>query len=61
MQPVDMQVVGTELAVKWSDGGEDFVALETLRRFCPCAGCLGEGHLRQDLPGARTAIRARGI
>lgn len=42
MQPVDMQVVGTELAVKWSDGGEDFVALETLRRFCPCAGCLGE-------------------
>ena len=42
MQPVDMQVVGRELAVKWSDGGEDFVPLETLRRFCPCAACLGE-------------------
>ena len=42
MQPLDMQVVGRELAVKWSDGGEDFVPLETLRRFCPCAACLGE-------------------
>ena len=42
MQPVDMQVVGRELAVKWSDGGEDFVPLKTLRRFCPCAACLGE-------------------
>lgn len=42
MQPVDIQVVGTELAVKWSDGSEEFVRLETLRRFCPCAACLGE-------------------
>lgn len=42
MQPVDMQVVGRELAVKWADGSEVFVRLETLRRFCPCAACLGE-------------------
>jgi DUF971 family protein len=42
MQPDDMQVVGSELALKWKDGTEQFVALETLRRFCPCAACLGE-------------------
>ena len=42
MQPVDIQTIGEELAVKWSDGGESFVPLELLRRHCPCAGCKGE-------------------
>lgn len=42
MQPVDIQVIGAELAIKWSDGAESFIALETLRRRCPCAGCQGE-------------------
>jgi len=42
MRPVDLQVVGEELAVKWDDGSESFVRLETLRRHCPCAGCRGE-------------------
>jgi DUF971 family protein len=39
---VDIQQIGGELAVKWDDGGESFVALEKLRRACPCAGCQGE-------------------
>jgi len=42
MRPVDVQPIGTELAVKWDDGREDFIPLETLRRCCPCAGCQGE-------------------
>jgi len=42
MRPVDIQRVGQELAVKWDDGTEGFVRLETLRRKCPCAGCRGE-------------------
>ena len=42
MQPVDIQQIGGELAVKWEDGSENFVRLETLRRCCPCAGCKGE-------------------
>lgn len=37
-----MQAIGGELAVKWDDGGEIFIALEALRRACPCAGCKGE-------------------
>ncbi|MGA2788200.1 MAG: DUF971 domain-containing protein [Verrucomicrobiota bacterium] len=42
MRPVDIQPIGNELAVKWDDGGEDFIPLEKLRRCCPCAGCKGE-------------------
>lgn len=48
MRPVDIQVIGQELALKWEDGLEQFVALETLRRFCPCAACMGE----KDIFGA---------
>jgi len=42
MKPLDLQIIGTELAIRWEDGGEDFIALEKLRRACPCAGCKGE-------------------
>lgn len=42
MQPLDLQIIGNELAVKWDDGGESFISLEQLRRGCPCAGCKGE-------------------
>jgi DUF971 family protein len=42
VQPKDIQHIGQELAIQWSDGRESFIPLETLRRFCPCAGCMGE-------------------
>jgi len=42
MQPIDIQPIGRELAVKWEDGSESFITLERLRRACPCAGCKGE-------------------
>ncbi len=42
MRPVDIQQIGTELAVKWDDGSESYLALDNLRRHCPCAGCKGE-------------------
>jgi DUF971 family protein len=51
MQLVDVQTIGGELALKWDDGSESFIRLETLRRACPCAGCQGErdvlGHLHK--------------
>jgi DUF971 family protein len=51
MQPVDIQQIGSELAIKWDDGSESFIRLEKLRRFCPCAGCKGEadvmGHVHK--------------
>jgi len=42
VRPVDIQPIGNELAVKWDDGSESYIALEKLRRACPCAGCQGE-------------------
>jgi len=49
VQPADIQQIGGELAIKWDDGRESFIPLESLRRHCPCAGCQGErdilGHL----------------
>jgi DUF971 family protein len=42
MRPVNIQVIGGELAIKWEDGSESFASLEKLRRYCPCAGCKGE-------------------
>ena len=39
---MDIQQIGNELAIKWDDGGENFIPLEKLRRGCPCAGCKGE-------------------
>jgi DUF971 family protein len=42
MQILDFQVIGSELAIKWVEGGETFLPLEQLRRHCPCAGCKGE-------------------
>lgn len=42
MRPIDLQQVGEELAIKWEDGSESYISLNTLRRACPCAGCKGE-------------------
>jgi DUF971 family protein len=49
MQPVDIQVIGEELAIKWPDGQESFITLEQLRRACPCAGCKGEADIMGNL------------
>jgi DUF971 family protein len=49
MRPLDIQRIGHELAVKWDDGGENFIPLENLRRACPCAGCKGEMDIMGNL------------
>jgi DUF971 family protein len=43
---------GNELALSWSDGVEQFLSLEKLRRTCPCAVCNGEPDVmgRGDAP-----------
>lgn len=49
MRPLDIQPIGSELALKWPDGSESFIALEKLRRACPCAGCKGETDIMGNL------------
>lgn len=43
---------GNELALSWSDGIEQYLPLEQLRRACPCAVCNGEPDVlgRGDTP-----------
>ena len=67
MRPIDIQQIGDELAIKWDDGGESFVKLETLRRSCPCAGCKGERDIMGNLykgperPLSPQAFQLRGL
>src|SRR6476469_10023292 len=42
MKPLDVQIIGDELAIKWDDETETFIGLQKLRLHCPCAGCKGE-------------------
>lgn len=49
MRPQDIQFIGDELAIKWDDGSESYIKLETLRRLCPCAGCKGEVDIMGNL------------
>jgi hypothetical protein len=30
MRPLDIQVIGTDLAIKWGEGAESFISLETI-------------------------------
>jgi DUF971 family protein len=61
MRPLDIQTIGSELAVKWDDGAESFISLETLRHACPCAGCKGETDIMGNVyknPEQRLAPKA---
>ena len=42
LSPVNIQIIGEEIAIAWNDGTESFIQLESLRRHCPCAQCGGE-------------------
>ena len=45
LEPTNIQQIGNELAIHWSDGVESYFGLELLRRACPCAACGGEPDL----------------
>jgi DUF971 family protein len=49
LRPLDLQPIGNDLAIKWDDGSESFLSLESLRRHCPCAGCKGEKDIMGNL------------
>ena len=49
LEPKNVQLIGNELAVVWSDGVESYLPLELLRRACPCASCGGEPDVMGNL------------
>jgi DUF971 family protein len=40
--PVNIAVIGGEIAIAWNDGGESYISIRSIREACPCAGCCGE-------------------
>lgn len=40
--PTDIQLIGTEIAIRWDDGAESFISFATLRANSPSAAVRGE-------------------
>ena len=40
--PTDIQLIGTEVALRWEDGHESFISFATLRAASPSAEVRGE-------------------
>ncbi|MBP7951266.1 MAG: DUF971 domain-containing protein [Verrucomicrobiales bacterium] len=62
LQPTDIQAIGDEIAIRWSDASEDYYPMERLRAFSPSAENVGEqdllgrtygGDARAKFPGVR--------
>jgi len=51
--PAALACVGSELAIAWSDGTEQFISLRALREACPCAACEGE----PDVMGNKVTLK----
>jgi DUF971 family protein len=49
LQPEDIQAVGNEIAIRWSDGVETYYSMEKLRALSPSAETTGE----RDLLGVK--------
>ena len=53
MRPVLIKTIGKEsIFIRWDDGEESSIAVQTLRRFCPCATCSSfrEGESKNFIP-----------
>lgn len=60
--PEDIQMIGEEIAIRWTDGREDYYPMELLRACSPSAENIGEkdifgrihgGDPRTEYPGVR--------
>lgn len=49
LRPLDLQLIGTEIALRWSDGVESYITFATLRANSPSAEVKGE----QDIFGTK--------
>jgi DUF971 family protein len=45
LTPDKVEAIGSEIAIRWSDGTEDFYAMDALRRYSPSAENQGERDL----------------
>ena len=61
LHPTDIQLIGSELAIKWSDDTEDFYLMERLRALSPSAENMGEQDLLGNTYGGDSRERFPGV
>lgn len=61
LAPDDIQMIGNEIAVRWSDGSEDFYTMEYLRAQSPSAENVGERDLTGKLHGGTDQTSFPGV
>jgi len=64
LAPQEVQLIGTEVAIRWNDGGESFIPFSTLRANSPSASVRGEhdifGHqYGGDVPRDYTGVEVK--
>ena len=61
LHPTEIQIIGSELAIKWSDNTEDYFAMERLRELSPSAENMGEQDLLGNTYGGDSRERFPGV
>jgi DUF971 family protein len=56
-----MAVIGNELALRWTDGTENYLPLDFLRKRCPCALCSGEKDLLGNVYGGEVKLDSKSV
>ena len=59
--PDNIQMIGDEIAIRWSDGTEDFYPMEHLRTKSPSAENVGERDLTGQLHGGTEQTSYPGV
>jgi DUF971 family protein len=59
--PQDIQIIGTEVAIRWDDGQESFITFATLRAASPSAEVKGERDIFGHQYGGEIPRDYRGV
>lgn len=59
--PQDIQIIGDLLAVRWSDGHEDYLPMDRLRAASPSAETMGERDLTGRVHGGSDRTDYAGV
>lgn len=61
LAPTDIQLIGTEVALRWEDGREGFISFATLRAASPSAAVRGERDIFGNQYGGETPRNYVGV
>lgn len=61
LHPLDVQLIGSEVALRWSDGRESYITFATLRAASPSAEVRGERDIFGHRYGGEAPKDYRGV